>query len=178
MKTIHARFGVSMVLAIFLMTGLFVRAESVSATAFSVTGTVEFAPPQSVSFSPLKVGQVLPVGSTVRTGSDGKAVLQATPGSAVELGSDSILKINALAFAKHDGSVTERSARLQLTSGVVSVLVDPSTPKITDFQVQTPEGAAAARGTFYTVVVKDGKTYTTVDEGKISAIARPSRGSL
>ncbi len=154
------------------------QAEPVSATAFSVTGTVEFAAPQSSSFSMLKVGQVLPVGSTVRTGDDGKAVLQATPGSAVEVGHDSILRINALAFSKEGGEVTERKARLQLTSGVVSVLVDPSTPKITDFQVQTPEGAAAARGTFYTVVVKDGKTYSTVNEGKISTIDRPSRGSL
>ena len=154
------------------------RAETVSATVFSVTGTVEFAPPQSVSYAPLKVGQVLAVGSTVRTGSDGKAVLQATPGSAVEVGNDSILRINALSFSKHDGAVTERKARLELSSGVVSLLVDPSTPKITDFQVQTPAGAAAARGTFYTVVVKDGKTYSTVNEGKISNIASPSRGSL
>jgi hypothetical protein len=148
------------------MGGISLRAETVSATAFSVSGTVEFAAPHSSTFSSLKAGQVLPVGSTVRTGSDGKAILQATPGSAVEVGSDSILRINALAFTKEDGAVTERKARLQLTSGVVSVLVDPGTPKITDFQVQTPEGAASARGTFYTVVVKDGKTYSTVTEGK------------
>lgn len=155
-----------------------IQAETVSATVFSVTGTVEFAPPKSVSYAPLRVGQVLAVGSTVRTGSDGKAVLQATPGSAVEVGHDSILRINALSFSKQDGAVTERKARLELTSGAVSLLVDPSTPKITDFQVQTPAGAAAARGTFYTVVVKDGKTYSTVNEGKISNIASPSRGSL
>jgi hypothetical protein len=169
---------ISAAIVFFSMAGNHLRADTVSATAFSVSGTVEFAAPQSSSFSPLKVGQILPVGSTVRTGADGKTVLQATPGSAVELGNDSILRINALAFAKQDGAVTERKARLQLTSGVVSVLVDPSTPKITDFQVLTPEGAAAARGTFYTVVVKDGKTYSTVNEGKISTIDRPSRDSL
>jgi len=172
----RALIGASLAMAIFMAGNL--RADSVPATAFSVTGTVEYAPPQSSSFNPLKVGQVLPVGSTVRTGSDGKAVLQATPGSALELGPDSILRINALAFQKSGGEVTERKARLELTSGVVSVLVDPSTPKVTDFQVQTPEGAAAARGTFYTVIVKDGKTYSTVSEGKISAIANPSRNAF
>ena len=175
MQIIRALLMAGVALMIFASSA---RAETVAATATSVTGTVDFAPPQSVSFSPLKVGQILAVGSTVRTGSDGKVILQATPGSAVELGNDSILKINALAFAKHGGEVTERKARLELSSGVVSVLVDPSTPKVTDFQVQTPEAAAAARGTFYTVIVRDGKTYTTVNEGKISAIARPSRGSL
>jgi len=178
MNIIRALTFMSVGVVILAISSVRLSAESVSATVFSVSGTAEFAPPQSVSYSALKVGQVLAVGSTVRTGSDGKAVLQATPGSAVEVGADSILRINALAFSKHDGSVTERKARLELTSGVVSLLVDPSTPKITDFQVQTPAGAAAARGTFYTVVVKDGKTYSTVNEGKISNFASPSRGSL
>jgi hypothetical protein len=170
-------FAVSVSLAISMIAGS-LQAGPVAATAFSVTGAVEFALPQSVSFNPLKAGQVLPVGSTVRTGDDGKAVLQTTPGSAVELGNNSILKINELAFQKSGGAVTERKARLELTSGVVSALLDPSTPKVTDFKIQTPEGALVARGTRYTVVVKDGKTYSTVDEGKISAIATPSRGSL
>ncbi len=177
MKTAKTFLIAVAAVAVFAMAGN-LQAESVPATAFSVKGTVEFAPPQSVSFKPLAVGQSLPVGSTVRTGSDGTAVLQATPGSAVEVGPDSILRINALAFHKAGGSVTERQARLELTSGVVSVLVDPSTPKVTDFQVQTPGGAAAARGTLYTVVVKNGKTYATAGEGKISAIANPSRRSL
>ena len=137
----------------------------VSATAYSVTGTVEYAPPDSISFRPLKAGQVLAIGCTVRTGDDGKAILRTTPGSAIELGNDTNLKINELAFQKAGGAVTERKARLELTSGVVNVLVDPSTPKVTDFQIQTPEGAAAARGSVYTVIVKDGKTYATVGEG-------------
>ncbi len=177
MKITKALLVASVSLAISTITGS-LQADPVAATAFSVKGAVEFAPPQSTSFSPLKAGQVLPVGSTVRTGDDGMAVLQATPGAAVELGSNSILKINELAFQKTGGAVTERKARLELTSGVVSALVDPSTPKVTDFKIQTPEGALVARGTRYTVMVKDGKTYTTVDEGKISAIATPSRGSF
>jgi hypothetical protein len=176
-KAIKSLWAASISLVIFMIAGG-LQAAPVAATAYSVTGTVEFAPPQSVSFKPLKAGQVLPIGSTVRTGDDGRAVLQATPGSALEIGNDSILKINDLAFQKTGGAVTERKARLELTSGVVSVLVDPSTPKVTDFEIQTPEGAAAARGTFYTVAVKNGKTYATANEGKISAIAKPSLDSL
>jgi hypothetical protein len=153
-------------------------ADTVSASVYSVIGTAQFAPPQSLSFSPLKTGQVLPIGSTVRTGPDGKVVLQTTPGSSVEVGNDSILKINELAFEKSGGAVTERKARLELTSGVVSALVDPSTPKVTDFKIQTPDGALVARGTHFTVVVRNGKTYSGVDEGKIAAIAKPSRTSI
>ena len=54
---------------------------------------------------------------------------------------------------------------------MVSALIDPSTPKVTDFQVATPEGAAAARGTFFAVLVYHGKTYVGVKEGKVGAVA-------
>jgi hypothetical protein len=155
------------IIACVLLSAATLQAATMSAHVFSVAGTVEFAGPGSSSFAPLTKGQTLAVGSTVRTGDDGVAVLVTTPGSAVQLGNSSILKINQLAFAKSGSDVTQRTAVLQLTSGVVSALIDPSTPKITDFQVQTPEGAAAARGTFYAVLVYHGKTYVGVKEGKV-----------
>jgi hypothetical protein len=163
-------------LMILLMAGLgctSLHAEPVKAKVNSIQGAVEFAPPGSGSFSPLKEGQELEVGSTIRTGSDGTADITTTPGSAIHLGNDSNLRLNALAFAKKGSTVTQREAHLQLTSGVVSALIDPSTPKITDFQVQTPEGAAAARGTFYAVMVNNGKTFVSVEKGKVGAVANP-----
>jgi hypothetical protein len=161
-----------------LMLGLgsaSLRAGEVKAVVESVHGTVEFAPPGSSSFAPLTKGRELAVGSTIRTGGDGSADIITTPGSAIQIGSDSNLRLNALAFAKTGSTVTQREAHLQLTSGVVSALIDPSTPKITDFQVQTPEGAAAARGTFYAVMVLHGKTYVSVQQGKVGAIANSKR---
>jgi hypothetical protein len=146
-------------------------AAPVNAWVYSVSGTAEFAGPGSGSFAPLKKGQTLAIGSTVRTGDDGTAVLVTTPGSAIQVGNSSNLKLNELAFAKSGSDVTQRTAVIQLSSGVVSALIDPSTPKITDFRVQTPEGAAAARGTFYAVLVFEGKTYIGVKEGKVAATA-------
>ena len=158
-------------LGFVLLSAATVQAATVNAHVFSVAGTVEFAGPGSSSFSPLTKGQTLAIGSTVRTGDDGVAVLVTTPGSAIQLGNSSILKINKLAFAKSGSDVTQRTAVVQLTSGVVSALIDPSTPKITNFQVQTPEGAAAARGTFYAVLVYHGKTYIGVKEGHVAVKA-------
>jgi hypothetical protein len=161
-----------------LMAGLGVttlRAEPVKALVESVHGTVEFAPPGSSAFAPLKKGQELPVGTTIRTGGDGSADIITTPGSVIQVGNDTKLRLNALAFAKSGSTVTQREAHLQLTSGVVSALIDPSTPKVTDFQVQTPDGAAAARGTFYAVMVSHGKTYVSVRQGKVGAIANSKR---
>lgn len=148
-----------------------VTAAPVNAIVKETTGVAEFAAPGSSTFSPLKSGQVLLIGSTVRTGDDGTVVLVTTPGSAVQVGNDSLMKINDLAFARSGGAVTERKARLQLTSGVVSAMIDPSTPKITDFKIQTPQGVAAARGTFYAVIVRDGKSYVSVDHGKVGVMA-------
>jgi hypothetical protein len=158
-------------IAFFLLPTAALHAADVNAKVFSVSGTVEFAGPGSSSFSPLSKGQTLAIGSTIRTGDDGVAVLVTTPGSAVQVGNNSVVKLNKLAFAKSGGDVTQRTAQLQLTSGVVSALIDPSTPKVTDFQVQTPEGAAAARGTFYAVLVYHGKTYVGVKEGKVAVKA-------
>jgi len=157
--------------AVLLLCGASLRADTINAQVFSVSGSVESAAPGSSSYAPLKKGATLPIGSTIRTGDDGVAVIVTTPGSAVQIGSNSIVKLNKLAFAKTGGDVTQRQAVLQLTSGVVSALIDPSTPKITDFQVQTPEGAAAARGTFYAVLVYHGKTYVGVKEGKVAVRA-------
>ena len=156
---------------VLLFTSIGVRAATVSAQVFSVSGTVEYAAPNSSSYAPLKKDATLEIGSTVRTGDDGIAVLVTTPGSAIQIGNSSVVKLNKLAFAKSGGDVTQRQAVLQLTTGVVSALIDPSTPKITDFQVQTPEGAAAARGTFYAVLVYNGKTYVGVKEGKVAVKA-------
>jgi hypothetical protein len=155
-----------------LAAGLAVlHAAPVNAVCASADGPAEFAAPGSGSFAPLHKGQVLLIGSTVRTGDNGGAVLVTTPGSAIKIGSDSVLKINDLAFAKSGAEVTERKARLELTSGVVSAMIDPSTPKITDFKIQTPQGVAAARGTFYAVTVVHGKTFVSVNHGKVGVLA-------
>ena len=158
---------------VLLILGMAVlRAATVSAVCKAAVAPAEFAQPHSASFAPLHRGQVLPIGCTVRTGDGGSAVLATTPGSAINIGSDSVLRINDLAFAKSGSAVTERKARLQLTSGVVSAMIDPSTPKITDFKIQTPQGVAAARGTFYAVIIARGKTYVSVDHGKVGVLAQ------
>jgi len=155
------------VVGLLLVSAALLRAAPVSASVYSVSGTVEFAGPGSSSFAPLQKGQILAIGTTIRTGDDGIVIMVTTPGSAVQLGNDSILKLTALAFTKSGGAVTERKADLQLNSGVISALIDPSTPKVTDFKIQTPQGAAAARGTFFAVLVYHGKTYVGVKEGHV-----------
>jgi ferric-dicitrate binding protein FerR (iron transport regulator) len=149
-----------------------VSAAPVKAVVKTVEGTVEFAPAGSGHFEQLTVGQELEVGATIRTGENSSADIITTPGAALHVGAESNLKITALDFSTgSDGKVNKRQTHLKLESGVISALIDPSTPKATDFSVQTPDGSAAARGTFYGVMVSHGHTYVTVDRGKIAAMA-------
>jgi hypothetical protein len=157
------------ILALLLVSIQSAAAAGVLALAFSVSGTVEYSPRGSSTFHPVKKGDRLPLGSVVRTGDDGLAILVTTPGTAVQIGNDSVMRLNHIAYSKSPaGMLTERKVRLQLLSGVVTALIDPSTPKITDFQIQTPEGVTAARGTFYAVYVEQGKMYVGVKEGRVA----------
>jgi hypothetical protein len=158
-------------LALFFFSAVILQAATVKAWVYSVNGSAEFAGPGSLSYSPLKKGQVLVIGSTIRTGDNGTAILVTTPGSAIQVGNSSVIRLNALAFARAGNAITQRQTLVQLTTGVVSALIDPSTPNITDFRIQTPQGTAAARGTFYAVLVFNGKTYVGVKEGKVAASA-------
>jgi len=156
---------------LFVFSAALLDAATVNAVVYSVSGSAEYAAPGSASYAPLKKGQVLAIGSTVRTSDNGSAVLVTTPGSAIQVGNSSVVKLNALAFARAGSTITQRQAVVQLTTGVVSALIDPSTPNVTDFRIQTPQGAAAARGTFYAVLVYNGKTYVGVKEGRVAASA-------
>ncbi len=169
-------FRLSFLLATgFLLAVQPLSADPVDATVFQVSGSAESAPPGSASFSPLTQGEDLPEGTTVRTGDGGNVIITVTPGTAINVGPNSKLKLNALAFAQANGEVTQREAHIELTSGVVTALIDPSTPKITDFKIQTAQGGASARGTFYAVAVYNGKTYVSVKEGHVGAT--PVEGS-
>ncbi len=156
--------------ALLLLTGANVHADTIKAQVFSVSGSVQAAAPNTASYAPIKKGDLLAIGSTIRTGDDGVAVIVTTPGSAVQIGNNSVVKLNKLAFAKTGGDITQRQAVLQLQSGVVSALIDPATPKSPTSKSKPPKAPPppAARST---VLVYHGKTYVGVKEGKVAVRA-------
>lgn len=157
----------SVVFFILLGAAGWLRADPVEATAISVDGKVEWAAPGSTRFAPLAAGAKLAAGSTVRTSADGTAVLVVVPGAAIRLGPKSTMVLNEMDFKKDEGKNGKRKALLDLKSGTVSALIEGNTPKTTDFTIKTPQGGAAARGTFFAVTVMEGKAYVAVKEGKV-----------
>lgn len=139
----------------------------IEAVVKSISGNVEFSTSGSSTFQALKVGQKLAMGSTIRTGTDGTLTVLTVPGAAIKLGPKSELVLNELEFAKTGDTVTSRKATLDLKSGTVSALIQNNEPKVTDFKIKTPQGIAAARGTFFAVTVEDGESHVAVKEGKV-----------
>lgn len=142
-------------------------AKPVKAKVRSVEGPVEFAMPDSNQFKPLRPGMLLSAGSKVRSGPGAEAIITVTPGAALRVAENTEVTLDEMAFDQAGSKVTERKARIDLTSGTVSTLIDKGDPEVTDFKIKTPQGSAAARGTFYGVTVKDGQTYVKVEEGKV-----------
>ena len=65
---------------------------------------------------------------------------------------------------------------INLKDGSLGALLNPNAAGELDFKVRTPSGVAAARGTFYAVVGKDGKGYAQVKEGRVEII--PEEGEV
>ncbi len=150
---------------LFFMVAL-AGAASVNGKVSKVVGTAEIQLPGEADFKPLKEGDKVPPGSTIKTGNNSRAVILTLPGAALRISADSVVKITEMDFTK--GQETDsRKARIILNSGTVSAMIDKEAADITDFRVKTPQGVAAARGTFFGVTVDKGKTYLTVKEGNV-----------
>jgi hypothetical protein len=134
----------------------------------SVKGTVEFSGPGDSSFKALKMGMEVLPGSTVVTKKGSEAVIVTVPGAAIQIAENTEVVLQMMYFEPGAAEgIKDRKTLVDLKKGTISALIDPKKSSSTDFRVKTPQGVAAARGTFYGVTVKDGQTYVAVKHGKV-----------
>lgn len=138
-----------------------------SGTVTVSIGEVNAVTAEEVDPAPVKKGDKLAVGTTIRTGADSRAVVVITPRSAIRISENSEVVIESI--DEEEESETKR-VLIDLKDGSLGALLKPDASAELDFKVRTPSGVAAARGTFYAVVVKDGKGYAQVKEGKVELI--------
>lgn len=113
----------------------------------------------------VKPGDKVVVGSTIKTGAGARAVVVITPRSAIRIAENSEVVIEVV-----DETVLPKKVTVDLKDGSLSALLKPNAAGELDFQVRTPSGVAAARGTFFSVAVKDGKGFAQVKEGRVDVI--------
>ena len=148
-------------LAVFALFGQGMAAESTGTVSVAV-GKVTLIPMGGSSETPLKVGDAVPVGSTVKTGTASRAVIKTTKQSAIRIAENS-----QAVFMELVDSDTAPKVLVDLKSGSLGALIQPQAQSTMDFKVKTPSGIAAARGTMFAVAVEDGKGFVKVEHGKV-----------
>jgi hypothetical protein len=113
-------------------------------------------------------GSQVALGSELRTGENGEITLIVFPRLAITLKPGTRLRVEERTLAPDRET---SSALIDLPEGrIVVLLSDPpagqSAAEI-DLQIRTPQGIARPRGTFYAVLVKEGKSYLAVREGMV-----------
>jgi len=148
-------------LLLCLLPGTALRAQPQSGQVTVSVGEVRVTPPGGEP-APLNAGDTVAVGSVVTTGAGARAVIVMTPLSAIRVAENSEVLVEEVEEDAAPPRVT-----LDLKNGSLGALLKPGAGAEMDFKVRTPTGVAAARGTFFAVVVEDGKGYAQVRDGRI-----------
>jgi hypothetical protein len=140
-------------------------------TILSITeGNVSVMKAGMDSWAEAEEGMSLGVGDSIKTGDSSGAEITFFDGSTIELEAGTEIKITSLDISPDTGSTTitlEQS--IGNTISRVTKLVDPASR----YEVETPSGAAAVRGsTMQVYVMEDGTTWAINLEGDIWAVAQ------
>lgn len=146
-------------IAVFFGSAL-AQSQSTEATVLKVTGTATVQLPGGTS-APLQVGAKVPEGATITTGAASEVYLQAHTGTVATVKANSTVSIDALSVTREGGRVTRETTEINLKSGNLVSALDPAKRAVNNYQVRTPKGVAAARGTTFSVSY-NGVNYTIV----------------
>jgi len=151
--------------AAYFSSLLFLEAAPESGRVTVAVGDVKAITAEGEPAAAIEKGDKVAVGTTVLTGPESRAVIVITPRSAIRIAENSEVVIETIDEAASPSDVT-----INLKEGSLGALLKPNAATELDFKVRTPSGVAAARGTFYSVAVKDGKGFTQVKEGRVEVI--------
>lgn len=152
-------------MAILLFSSSLAHAEPKSGSVTVSVGDVKVKPGGGGAEKPLKVDDTVAIGDTVTTGAGARAVIVMTKASAIRVGENSEVVIEEI-----KESDTAPKVLVDLKNGSLGALLKTTPAMAMDFKIKTPSGIAAARGTFFAVVVENGKGFAQVKEGKIEII--------
>lgn len=164
MKQLH-RWINSIFCAAAVSAAVFAQAAPESGDVTVAVGDVKVTPADGGAEVAVEAGDKIAVGSTVKTGPNSRAVIVITPRSAIRVAADSEVVIETV-----DEAASPKNVMIDVKSGGLGALLKPNAADELDFKIRTPSGVAAARGTFYAVVVEDGKGYAQVKEGRVEII--------
>lgn len=165
-----AAIGKCLMLLWMVQAGTALQAAPEPGNVTVAVGEVTVIAPGEAEPRPLAAGDRVAVGSVVKTGAGARAVIVMTPRSAIRVAENTELTIETVEAGANPPKVT-----VDLRDGSLGAMMKPEDGQIIDFQIRTPSGIAAARGTFFAVVVEDGVGFAQVREGRVEL--RPERAA-
>jgi hypothetical protein len=133
-------------------------------------GNVSVMKAGTSSWIEAQVGMSLEPGDSVKTGDNSSAEITFFDGSTIELQAGTEIEIASLDISRDTGSTTiTLEQTIGNTISRVTKIVDPASR----YEVETPTGVAAVRGSVMQVyVTEDGTTWITNQEGDIWGVAQ------
>jgi hypothetical protein len=150
------------------------QTQTSEATVQRVTGTATVTLADG-STAALTQGMKVPQGATITTGADGDVYLESHAGYVSSIKADSVVTVEEISVTSENGQVKEEKTLLDLKSGNLVAKLDPKKKSVNNYQVRTPKGVAAARGTVFTVQYKGGNYTIAVVNGQV--LVTPPSGS-
>jgi len=163
---------VFLIIASLLVIGLVLPGCGSSAlTIFSITeGSVSVMRAGTASWIEAEVGMSLKPGDSVKTGDNSSAKITFFEGSTVELQAGTEIEIASLDISEETDSAT---IILEQTIGSIIFRVTKVIDPASRYEVETPTGTVAVRGSaVHITVVEDGTTWVTNLEGDIRAVGQ------
>lgn len=159
-----------------LGTSALAQTQTTEATVHRVTGAATVTLPDGSTVA-LTQGMKVPQGATITTGADGDVYLESHAGYVTSIKKDSVVTLDEISVTSENGQVKEEKTMLDLKSGNLVAKLDPKKKSVNNYQVRTPKGVAAARGTTFTVQYKGGTYAIAVVDGVVT-ITPPAGAGL
>jgi len=147
-----------------------------AATVLSVKGTVAFGSAEQNNFQLVTLKSRIHDGNTVRTRDGASIELALIPAAFAQVSGNSEIKIEQLRIVKDgnqtDGGMRDRSARIQLSQGKITVLFSRSDKSASQFFINSRQVTISADSDcLFRVLTDDTTTRITCVRGKIYASA-------
>jgi hypothetical protein len=150
-----------------LAVSAFAQTTQTQATVARVTGTATVTQADG-STTALTAGMKVAQGATITTGADGDVYLESHAGYVTSIKGDSVVTVDEISVVSEGGQVKEERTMLDLKSGNLVAKLDPRKKSVNNYQVRTPKGVAAARGTVFTVMFRGQKYSVAVVNGTVA----------
>jgi hypothetical protein len=150
-----------------LVAASFAQTQTTQATVARVTGQATVTLLDGTT-TPLTAGMKVATGATINTGVDGEVYLESHAGYVTTIKPDSRVLVEDVSVTSENGKVVKENTTMDRKRGNLIALLDPKKKAVNNYQVRTPKGVAAARGTQFSVMFRGERVNVSVVGGVVS----------